>query len=77
MRDEGEWGEETGGRTVEEELGTGVVDNEKVNYELSDLHGRYVALPLPVPPHKSTNQYPQAETERTGRTQNLRPPAVP
>jgi len=39
-------GKETGGRTVEEELGTGVIDDEEVNYELANLHGRYVALPL-------------------------------
>ena len=35
-----------GGRTVDEELSTGVVDDEEVDYELEDLHGRYVALPL-------------------------------
>ena len=39
------------GRTVDEELGTSVIDDEEINYELEDLHGRYVALPLYRPKH--------------------------
>jgi len=31
---------------MEEKLGTSVVDDGEVDYELEDLHGRYVALPL-------------------------------
>ena len=41
----------TGRRTVDEELGTSVVDDEEVDYELEDLHGRYVTLPLYHPKH--------------------------
>jgi hypothetical protein len=41
-------GKANGRRTVEEELGTTVVDDEEVDYELEDLHGRYVTLPLSV-----------------------------
>ena len=44
-------GKATGGRTVEEEPGTSVVDDDEVDYELEDLHGRYVALPLYHPKH--------------------------
>ena len=38
---------------MEEELCAGIVDNEQINYELGDLHGCYVALPLSIDPHKS------------------------
>ena len=40
------WGKVNGGRTVDELLSTDVVDEEEVDYELEDLHGRYVTLPL-------------------------------
>jgi hypothetical protein len=46
-------GNTTGGRTVEEELDTSVVDDEQIDYELEDLHGRYVALPLSIAPYTS------------------------
>ena len=39
------------GRTVDEELGTSIVNDEEIDYELEDLHGRYVALPLYCPKH--------------------------
>jgi len=51
VRGEAGWGKATGGRTVDEELGTSVVDDGEVDYELEDLHGRYVALPLYNPKH--------------------------
>ena len=46
-------GKETRGRTVKEELGTSVINDEEVDHELEDLHGRYVALPLSVAPNIS------------------------
>jgi len=38
---------------MEEKLGTSVVDDGEVDYELENLHGRYVALPLSVTPNIS------------------------
>jgi len=46
-------GRANGERTMEEKLGTRVVDDGEVDYELEDLHGRYVALPLLVTPNIS------------------------
>jgi hypothetical protein len=40
-------------RTVEEELGTGVIDDGEVDYELGDLHRRNVTLPLSIYRHTS------------------------
>ena len=57
------WGKVNGGRTVDEELSTGVVDDEEVDYELEDLHGRYVALPLY---HPKTYQYRWARGRMKG-----------
>ena len=50
------------GRTVDEELSTSVVDDEEVDYELKDLHGRYVALPLYHPKHVNIDR--QGPNER-------------
>jgi len=49
---------------VEEELGTSVVDDEEIDYELEDLHGRYVTLPLSMKPNTSVSVSGQRPNEK-------------